>query len=241
MFLFLLHWEPEPEPGFCIGNETSLVAGEQNFAPQYKVHKQIRAICHVFFYSTYTSVFETANFENIRTTNRVVVRTLTFFGFSTKDTSCPVRHVIFSAKSSRGLSSGPKLGLPRLRYFNNIQYTGGGPRSTSDIPHLDFDPKNSSLRKSMIMTNAKEYSICPSDFSPISSISPVNYAIAEARINHYELFIEKRIITTDTCKAVPKINKVIRDLNKITLYRLINLPPEFQWSANIQQVTAATN
>jgi hypothetical protein len=42
-------------------------------------------------------------------------------------------------------------------------------------------------------------------------------------------------------KAVPKINKVIRDLNKITLYGLTNLPPEFQWSGNIQQVTAAIN
>jgi hypothetical protein len=69
-------------------------------------------------------------------------------------------------------------------------------------------------------------------------MSPANYAMAEASMNIYEFFIEKR---TDTCKAVPKINKVIRDLNKTTLYGLTNLPPEFQWSGNIQQVTAAIN
>jgi hypothetical protein len=72
-------------------------------------------------------------------------------------------------------------------------------------------------------------------------MSPANYAMAEASMNIYELFIETRVINTDTCKAVPKINKVIRDLNKTTLYGLTNLPPEFQWSGNIQQVTAAIN
>jgi hypothetical protein len=109
MFLFLLHWEPEPEPesGFCIGNETSLVTGEHNFASQYKIHELIRVISHVFSYSTYISVFEMANFENIRTTTH---------------TEC--------------------------------------------IPQRSIEP-----------------------------------VIAEAVMNYYKIFIEKRIINTDTCKA----------------------------------------
>ena len=49
--------------------------------------------------------------------NRVVVGTLVFFRFSTKDTSCRVRHVIFGAKSSRGLSSGPEAGFASTEIF----------------------------------------------------------------------------------------------------------------------------
>jgi hypothetical protein len=49
--------------------------------------------------------------------NRVVVGTLVFFRFSIKDTSCRVRHVIFGAKSFRGLSSGPEVGFAFIEIF----------------------------------------------------------------------------------------------------------------------------